>query len=83
MVLRSVHDYAHQRDRFLGWAESVPRLVNHPDVLRWITAGESHGPALVAVLALSGTLGRFDRRVAFVTIPLLIVAIVLVVRRRK
>ncbi len=32
---------------------------------------------LVAVLALTGTLGRFDRRVAFVTIPLLIVAIVL------
>jgi CRP/FNR family transcriptional regulator len=32
---------------------------------------------LVAVLALTGTLGRFDRRVAFVTIPLMIVAIVL------
>jgi CRP/FNR family cyclic AMP-dependent transcriptional regulator len=35
---------------------------------------------LVAVLALTGTLGRFDRRVAFVAIPLLIVAIVLAER---
>jgi glutathione synthase/RimK-type ligase-like ATP-grasp enzyme len=36
-VVRSVHDYAHQREKFLAWAESVPRLVNHPDVLRWNT----------------------------------------------
>lgn len=37
VVLRSVHDYASHREEFLRWAESVPKIVNHPDVLRWNT----------------------------------------------
>ncbi|GAA1622262.1 ATP-grasp domain-containing protein [Georgenia ruanii] len=37
VVLRSVHDYASRREDFLRWAESVPKIVNHPDVLRWNT----------------------------------------------
>ncbi|MFD1504513.1 glutathione synthetase [Georgenia yuyongxinii] len=37
VVLRSVHDYAARRDQFLSWAESVPKIVNHADVLRWNT----------------------------------------------
>jgi hypothetical protein len=36
-VVRSAWDYAARRDRFLAWAESVPRLLNGPDVLRWNT----------------------------------------------
>ncbi|MCI1641543.1 MAG: glutathione synthetase [Actinomyces sp.] len=34
-VVRSVSDYAYDRERFLSWAESVPRLLNHADILRW------------------------------------------------
>ncbi|MFC7405144.1 ATP-grasp domain-containing protein [Georgenia alba] len=37
VVVRSVHDYAARREEFLSWAESVPRIVNHADVLRWNT----------------------------------------------
>ncbi|MFH5822375.1 RimK family alpha-L-glutamate ligase [Georgenia sp. AZ-5] len=37
VVLRSVHDYAGRREDFLRWAESVPKLVNHADVVRWNT----------------------------------------------
>ncbi|GAA4434030.1 hypothetical protein GCM10023169_41110 [Georgenia halophila] len=37
VVIRSVHDYAVRREEFLAWAETVPRLVNHADVLRWNT----------------------------------------------
>lgn len=37
VVVRSVHDYAARREEFLAWAESVPRIVNHADVLRWNT----------------------------------------------
>ena len=33
----SLHDYARKRDKFLSWIDSVPRLLNHPDVLRWNT----------------------------------------------
>lgn len=36
-VLRSVHDYAPRREEFVRWAESVPRLCNHADVVRWNT----------------------------------------------
>lgn len=36
-VLRSVHDYASRREEFLRWADSVPRLANHADVVRWNT----------------------------------------------
>lgn len=34
-VVRSVSDYASDRAAFLGWARTVPRLLNHPDVLDW------------------------------------------------
>lgn len=34
-VVRSVSDYATDRDAFIQWSRSVPRLLNHPDVLEW------------------------------------------------
>ncbi|MDO5746138.1 MAG: glutathione synthetase [Actinomycetaceae bacterium] len=34
-VVRSVRNYAARREEFLNWAHSVPRLLNHPDVLTW------------------------------------------------
>ena len=34
-VLRSVRDYAVQRDKFLAWTEDVPRLLNHKDIIQW------------------------------------------------
>ncbi|PID97647.1 MAG: glutathione synthetase, partial [Actinobacteria bacterium] len=34
-VVRSASDYAQDRSAFLEWAQSVPRLLNHPDVLEW------------------------------------------------
>ena len=36
-VVRSVSDYAKDRGAFLDWARSVPRILNHPDVLNWNT----------------------------------------------
>ncbi|WP_034284903.1 ATP-grasp domain-containing protein [Schaalia suimastitidis] len=36
-VVRSVSDYAKDRTKFLDWARSVPRLLNHADVLDWNT----------------------------------------------
>lgn len=37
VVLRSVRDYAtnDQYADFLAWTRSVPRLVNHPDIVEW------------------------------------------------
>ena len=35
VVVRSVSDYALRRDEFLEWVRSVPRILNHPDVLDW------------------------------------------------
>ncbi|MDO5061501.1 MAG: glutathione synthetase [Actinomycetaceae bacterium] len=37
VVVRSVSDYASRREEFLAWARSVPRILNHPDVLEWNT----------------------------------------------
>jgi glutathione synthase/RimK-type ligase-like ATP-grasp enzyme len=37
VVVRSTWDYPDRRDEFLAWAESVPRILNSPDVLRWNT----------------------------------------------
>ncbi|MDO5719284.1 MAG: glutathione synthetase [Actinomycetaceae bacterium] len=37
VVVRSVSDYAQRRDEFLTWTKSVPRLLNHPDILDWNT----------------------------------------------
>jgi glutathione synthase/RimK-type ligase-like ATP-grasp enzyme len=37
VVVRSTWDYAARRDEFVAWAESVPRLLNAPDVIRWNT----------------------------------------------
>ncbi|MCD4549602.1 MULTISPECIES: ATP-grasp domain-containing protein [unclassified Schaalia] len=36
-VVRSVTDYAKDRDSFLRWARSVPRILNHSDILDWNT----------------------------------------------
>ena len=36
-VIRSVSDYATQRQEFINWANSVPRLLNHADVMEWNT----------------------------------------------
>jgi hypothetical protein len=37
VVIRSTWDYVLQRERFLAWAESLPRVLNAPAVLRWNT----------------------------------------------
>ena len=37
VVVRSTWDYPDRRDEFLAWAESVPRVLNSPAVLRWNT----------------------------------------------
>ncbi|MFE9183409.1 RimK family alpha-L-glutamate ligase [Micromonospora haikouensis] len=37
VVLRSPWDYALRRDEFVAWADTVPRLVNPADVVRWNT----------------------------------------------
>ena len=36
-VIRSVSDFATQRQEFINWANSVPRLLNHADVMEWNT----------------------------------------------
>ncbi|MGC0274782.1 ATP-grasp domain-containing protein [Pseudactinotalea sp. Z1739] len=37
VLVRSAWDYAAHRDDFVAWAQSVPRLLNPPNVLRWNT----------------------------------------------
>jgi glutathione synthase/RimK-type ligase-like ATP-grasp enzyme len=37
VVVRSTWDYADRRADFLAWAESLPRVLNSADVLRWNT----------------------------------------------
>jgi glutathione synthase/RimK-type ligase-like ATP-grasp enzyme len=37
VVLRSTWDYAESYERFLAWVDSVPRLLNPPEVVRWST----------------------------------------------
>jgi glutathione synthase/RimK-type ligase-like ATP-grasp enzyme len=37
VVVRCTWDYAHRRDEFVAWADSVPRLLNSADVIRWNT----------------------------------------------
>ncbi|ACZ30113.1 conserved hypothetical protein [Xylanimonas cellulosilytica DSM 15894] len=37
VVVRSTWDYATRHDEFLAWAQTVPRLANPVDVLRWNT----------------------------------------------
>jgi glutathione synthase/RimK-type ligase-like ATP-grasp enzyme len=37
VVVRSTWDYPARRDAFLAWAESLPRVLNSPKVLRWNT----------------------------------------------
>jgi glutathione synthase/RimK-type ligase-like ATP-grasp enzyme len=37
VVVRSTWDYPDRRDEFLAWAESVPRILNSADALRWNT----------------------------------------------
>ncbi|WP_022868232.1 ATP-grasp domain-containing protein [Schaalia vaccimaxillae] len=37
VVVRSVSDYPTQRDEFLAWTKTVPKILNHPDILQWNT----------------------------------------------
>lgn len=37
VVVRSTWDYPDRRNAFLAWAETVPRVLNAPEVLRWNT----------------------------------------------
>jgi glutathione synthase/RimK-type ligase-like ATP-grasp enzyme len=37
VVVRTTWDYSARRDEFVAWAESVPRLANPADVIRWNT----------------------------------------------
>jgi hypothetical protein len=37
VIVRSTWDYSPRRDEFVAWAESVPRLLNSADVIRWNT----------------------------------------------
>lgn len=37
VVIRSTWDYVPQRARFLAWADSLPRVLNAAEVLRWNT----------------------------------------------
>ena len=37
VVVRSTWDYALRREQFAAWAQSVPRLLNAPEVIRWNT----------------------------------------------
>jgi glutathione synthase/RimK-type ligase-like ATP-grasp enzyme len=37
VVVRSTWDYPARRERFLAWAESLPFVLNPPEVLRWNT----------------------------------------------
>lgn len=66
-VIRSTWDYPQQRDAFLQWATSVPRLANPPNVLRWNTdkhylqALAEHGLPVVETLWLEPE-RKFDKR---------------------
>ena len=37
VIVRSTWDYSWRHEQFLAWAESVPRLLNAVDVIRWNT----------------------------------------------
>lgn len=37
VVVRSVCDYPLQREEFIAWSKSVPKILNAPDVLEWNT----------------------------------------------
>ncbi len=37
VVVRSTWDYPDRREQFLAWAESLPYVLNSPEVLRWNT----------------------------------------------
>jgi glutathione synthase/RimK-type ligase-like ATP-grasp enzyme len=37
VVVRSTWDYPDRREKFLAWADSLPRVLNAPEVLRWNT----------------------------------------------
>jgi len=58
VVVRSTWDYVAQRDAFLAWAESVPRIWNKPNVLRWCTDKsylkvlEEHGVPVIPTIWL-------------------------------
>lgn len=37
VIVRSVADYAQDRDAFIRWSREVPKILNHKDVLEWNT----------------------------------------------
>lgn len=37
VVVRSTWDYTSRRDRFVAWAESLPRVLNPAEIIRWNT----------------------------------------------
>lgn len=56
VVVRSTWDYPDRRDAFLAWAESLPRVLNAPEVLRWNTDKrylETLGPDAIATAFLA------------------------------
>lgn len=66
-VVRSTWDYSAKRAEFLEWAQSVPRLQNPPNVLRWNTdkhylqALAEHGLPVVETLWLEPE-QQYDKR---------------------
>lgn len=66
-VIRSTWDYTNRYAEFLTWANSVPRLINPPNVVRWNTdkhylqALESHGLPVVNTTWLEPDRG-YDKR---------------------
>jgi glutathione synthase/RimK-type ligase-like ATP-grasp enzyme len=48
VVLRSTWDYAERREQFLGWARSLPRVLNDVPLLEWNTDKEGYLTTLEA-----------------------------------
>jgi len=69
VVVRSTWDYVAQRDAFLAWAESVPRIWNKPNVLRWCTDKSylkilaEHGVPVIPTIWLDPERHHFKRAV--------------------
>jgi hypothetical protein len=55
VLVRSTWDYVDRREGFLAWAESVPRILNPPHVLRWNTDKRYLAELAVAGIAVVPT----------------------------
>jgi glutathione synthase/RimK-type ligase-like ATP-grasp enzyme len=77
VVLRSTWDYTADRDAFLDWVSSLPRIANSEDVVRWNTdkvylrdLAEAGVPTVATMFAAPGETARFLEDVAeFVVKP--------------